>query len=225
MKYQLIGGNFPAVVCTLENGESMTTQQGGMIWMSPDMKMETKGTSIGKAMGRMLTGESIFQNIYTCHAPQGLIAFGASCPGTIKPVALGPGQSVIAQKRAFLAGTPGITLSTFFQKKMMTGFFSGEGFIMQKITGPGLVFLEIDGAEQTYVLQPGQQLVVDSGNLAMVEETCKLEVQSVQGLKNKMFGGEGFFNTLVTGPGKVVLQTMPISAMASVMAQFSSGSH
>ncbi len=218
MEYQIIGGDFPAVICNLERDESMVTERGSMIWMSPNMEMETRGTSLGKAFGRMFSGESIFQNIYTARRQPGMITFGSSFPGSIKAVILAPGEHIIAQKRAFLAGSTSISLSTFFQHKMMAGFFSGEGFIMQDIQGPGIVFLELDGAEWTYDLRPGEQLVVDTGNVAMIEGTCTIDVQSVQGLKNKLFGGEGFFNTIVTGPGKVVLQTMPLSSLVSAVA-------
>lgn len=220
MRYQIIGGDFPAVICDLDAHESMITQKGGMIWMTANMAMDTRGTSIGKAFGRMFTGESIFQNVYTAQNGPGMITFGSSFPGSIKPVFLQKGESIIAQKRAFLASTPDVTLSTFFQKKAMSGFFSGEGFILQQITGPGTVFLELDGAECTYTLDAGEKLVIDTGNLAMIDGTCSIDVQSVTGLKNKLFGGEGFFNTVVTGPGKVVLQTMPISSIAASIAQF-----
>lgn len=218
MNYQIIGENFPSVICELEPGESMITEKGSMIWMTPNMEMETQGASIGKAFGRVFSGESIFQNIYTAKKAPGMITFGSSFPGSIKALELREGESIIAQKGAFLASTSTISLSTFFQKKMMSGFFSGEGFIMQQITGPGTVFLELDGAEVTYTLRPGEQLIVDTGNIAMMESTCKIDVQSVKGIKNKLFGGEGFFNTVITGPGKVTLQTMPLSALASTIA-------
>lgn len=219
MKYQIIGGDFPAVICDLDTNESMVTEKGSMIWMSPNMEMQTQGTSLGKAFGRIFSGESIFQNVYTARRQPGMITFGSSFPGSIKTVILKEGESIIAQKGAFLAGSNSIQLSTFFQPKMMAGFFSGEGFIMQEIIGPGIVFLELDGAEWTYDLKAGEQLIVDTGNVAMIESTCSIDVQSVKGMKNKLFGGEGFFNTVVTGPGQVVLQTMPLSTLAGAVAQ------
>lgn len=182
------------------------------------MNMETRGTSLGKAFGRMFTGESIFQNVYTAMDVPGMVTFGSSFPGSITPVILAPGESIVAQKGAFLASTPEVTLSTFFQKKGMSGFFSGEGFIMQQITGPGIVFLEIDGSDYTYTLRPGEKLIVDTGNVAMIDSTCSIDVETVKGVKNKLFGGEGFFNTVITGPGKVVLQTMPLSNLAAAVA-------
>lgn len=218
MQYQIIGDNFPAVICNLEPEESMITEKGSMIWMTPNMDMQTQGTSLGKAFGRMFSGESIFQNIYTAKHGPGMITFGSSFPGSIKTINLRPGESIIAQKGAFLASTPSVQLSTVFQKKMMSGFFSGEGFIMQRITGPGIIFLELDGAEWSYDLKAGEQLIVDTGNVAMIDGTCSIDVQTVKGVKNKLFGGEGFFNTVITGPGKVVLQTMPMSALADAIA-------
>lgn len=218
MQYQIIGDNFPAVICNLEPEESMITEKGSMIWMTPNMDMQTQGTSLGKAFGRMFSGESIFQNIYTAKHGPGMITFGSSFPGSIKTINLRPGESIIAQKGAFLASTPSVQLSTVFQKKMMSGFFSGEGFIMQQITGPGIIFLELDGAEWSYDLKAGEQLIVDTGNVAMIDGTCSIDVQTVKGVKNKLFGGEGFFNTVITGPGKVVLQTMPMSALADAIA-------
>lgn len=219
MQYQIIGGDFPAVICNLDSSESMMTEKGSMVWMSANMDMQTQGTSVGKAFGRMFSGESIFQNIYTAKGGPGMIAFGSSFPGSIKTINLQPGEFIIAQKGAFLAATPSVQLSTIFQKKMMSGFFSGEGFIMQKIAGPGTVFLELDGAEWTYTLKAGEQLIVDTGNVAMIDGTCSIDVQTVKGVKNKLFGGEGFFNTVITGPGKVVLQTMPMSSLANAIAQ------
>lgn len=218
MKYEIVGGDFPCVICHLETNESMITEKGSMIWMTPNINMETRGTSLGKAFGRMFTGESIFQNVYTAMDVPGMVTFGSSFPGSITPVILAPGESIVAQKGAFLASTPEVTLSTFFQKKGMSGFFSGEGFIMQQITGPGIVFLEIDGSDYTYTLRPGEKLIVDTGNVAMIDSTCSIDVETVKGVKNKLFGGEGFFNTVITGPGKVVLQTMPLSNLAAAVA-------
>lgn len=218
MNYTIHGDSMPAVICHLEAGEKMITERGSMAWMTPNMVMETTAGGLGKAFGRMFSGESIFQNIYTASGGAGEIAFSSSFPGTIVAFDITPGRSLIAQKTAFLAATEGIELSTFFQKKGMSGFFSGEGFIMQKISGNGTVFLEIDGSAKEYKLAPGQQMVVDTGNLAFAESTVQIDVQSVKGAKNVFFGGEGLFHTVVTGPGKIVLQTMPLSSLISLIA-------
>ena len=196
----------------------MITEKGSMVWMSPNMEMQTTAGGIGKAFGRMFSGESMFQNIYTAKDGPGMIAFASSFPGAIRAVEITPERSVIAQKSAFLAAEEGVELSVFFQKKMGSGFFGGEGFIMQKLSGRGMAFLEIDGSAVEYDLGPGQQMIVDTGNLAMIDDTCSIDIKSVKGVKNALFGGEGLFNTVVTGPGHIVLQTMPISGFAGAIS-------
>lgn len=221
MRYKIEGTPMPVAICQLDAGESMITEKGSMSWMTPNMKMETTSNGgIGKALGRMFAGESAFQNRYTAEKGEGIIAFASSFPGTILPIEITPGKSIIAQKSSFLAGTEGVDLSIFFEKKMGSGFFGGEGFIMQKISGSGLVFLEIDGSVMEYDLEAGQQMVVDTGYLAMMDDTCTMDVVSVKGAKNMIFGGEGLFNTVVTGPGKIVLQTMPINSVAGAIIPF-----
>lgn len=218
MDYKIIGEPMPVVTCELAAGESMITERGSMVWMTPNMKMETKAGGLGKALGRMFSGESMFQNIYTAQSGVGMIAFASSFPGAIRAIEVTPDRPIVCQKSAFLAATSGVELSIFFQKKVGTGFFGGEGFIMQKVSGSGIVFLEVDGSAVEYELAAGQQLIVDTGNLAMMDETCKMDIQTVKGVKNVLFGGEGLFNTVVTGPGKVTLQTMPMSNFVSTVA-------
>ena len=218
MRYNITGEPMPVVICDLNAGESMITEKGSMVWMSPNMEMETSAGGLGKAFGRMFSGESMFQNIYTSRGGPGMIAFASSFPGSIRAVEVTPDRPVVVQKSGFLASEQGVELSVFFQRKGMAGFFGGEGFIMQKLSGHGTAFLEIDGSVVEYDLQPGQQILVDTGNLAMCDITCAIDVQRVQGVKNVLFGGEGLFNTVVTGPGRVVLQTMPISNFASSIA-------
>ena len=220
MKYEIKGEPMPVVICELEAGESMITERGSMVWMSPNMEMETSAGGLGKAFGRMFTGESIFRNIYTARGGHGMIAFASSFPGAIRVVEITPDHPVVAQKASFLAATSGVELSVFFQKKAAAGFFGGEGFIMQKLSGRGLAFLEIDGSAVEYELQAGQQLIVDSGNLAIMSDTCKMDIRTVKGMKNVIFGGEGLFNTVVTGPGRVTLQTMPLINFAGTIATY-----
>ena len=220
MQYTILGNDLPVVTCNLAPGESMITERGSMSWMSPNMKMETAAGGLGKAFGRMFSGEAIFQNIYTAQGGPGMIAFASSFPGSIRAVQITPGRDVIAQKAAFLASERSVELSVHFQKKLGAGFFGGEGFIMQRLSGSGIAFLEIDGAAIEYDLAPGQQMIVDTGYLAMMDATCSMDIQTVPGLKNKFFGGEGFFNTVITGPGRIVLQTMPISGVASAIRPF-----
>ena len=189
-----------------------------MVWMSPNMEMQTSAGGIGRAFGRMFSGESMFQNIYTAKGGPGMIAFASSFPGSIRAVDITPDRPIVVQKSGFLASEAGVELSVFFQKKAAAGFFGGEGFILQRLSGQGTAFLEIDGSAVEYDLQPGQQIVIDTGNLAMLDATCTVDVRTVKGVKNVLFGGEGLFNTVVTGPGRVVLQTMPISNFAMSVA-------
>ncbi len=218
MRYEITGDNAPAVICHLENGEAMITQGGGMAWMSPNMEMQTSGGgSLGKALGRMFSGEKVFQNIYTARG-DGMIAFAPSFPGQIIALDITPSQPMILQKRAFLASERGIELSVYFQKKGMVGFFGGEGFIMQKVSGNGTVFIEIDGSAVSYNLGAGEKLVVDTGSIAAMDATCSMDVQTIKGAKNVLLGGEGLFNTVITGPGKVILQTVSFTGLVNTIA-------
>ena len=221
MEYTLEGGTLPVVICRLNSGEAMITERGSMSWMSPNMKMETTtGGGIGRALGRMFAGEALFQNRYTAQGGPGLIAFASSFPGSIRPFSIAPGREIVLQKSGFLAAEDTVELSVFFQKKLGSGLFGGEGFIMQRLSGQGLAFAEFDGHVVEYDLMPGQSMVVDTGYLAAMDATCSIDIQAVPGIKNMVFGGEGLFNTVVTGPGKVYLQTMPISAVAGVIRPF-----
>lgn len=221
MKYQIVGDTLPAVICQLEPGEKMITEGGGMSWMSPNMLMETTSNGgIGSMIGRMFSGEKAFQNVYTAQGGEGMIAFASCFPGSIRAFEIAPGQEMILQKSAFLAGEVGIEMSVFFNKKLGTGFFGGEGFIMQRISGQGTVFAEFDGHVMEYELAPGQEIVVDTGHLAAMTASCQMDIRSVPGVKNMLFGGEGIFNTIITGPGRVWLQTMPISNVAGVLRPY-----
>lgn len=221
MRYEILGEPLPVVTCHVNAGETLITERGSMCWMSPNMKMETSTNGgIGKALGRMFSGDSIFQNRYTAMGGEGLISFASSFPGSIRPFEIGPGNNMIVQKSAFLASEAGVELSLHFQKKLGAGFFGGEGFIMQKLSGHGTAFIEIDGYAVEYVLQPGQQMVIDTGYLAAMTEGCSLDIHTVPGVKNMLFGGEGIFNTVVTGPGKIILQTMPVNSVAATLRPF-----
>ena len=219
MKYEIKGDNLPVVICHLEKGESMITDSGAMSWMDPVMEMETTSGGFGKAFGRMFSGETMFQNRY--HAKEdGMIAFASSFPGSIEAVEINPNHEIIVQKSSFLAGTSGIDMSVFFNKKMATGIFGGEGFIMQKLSGNGTAFAVVDGELVAYELKEGQQIVVDTGNVLGFETSVKMDIQQVKGLKNKLLGGEGFFNTVLTGPGKIWLQTMPLYNVAMAIKPY-----
>lgn len=220
-KYEILGGNLPVVVCELSVGESMITESGSMSWMSPNMKMETTiGGGMKKMFGRLVSGDSAFQNRFTAEGGDGIIAFASSFPGAIKALHIRPGHSLIVQKSAFLASEAGVELSMHFQKKLGSGLFGGEGFIMQRLSGNGTAFIEIDGHAVEYDLSTGQEMLVSTGYLAAMEETCTMDIVTVKGVKNMLLGGEGIFNTVVRGPGKVILQTMPLVKVAELLMPF-----
>ena len=221
IKYEIEGGNLPVVICYPEVGQTLCTESGAMSWMSPNMVMNTSaGGGIKKAFGRLFSGESIFMNEYAPQGKSGMIAFASSFPGSIIPYHVTAGNGIIVQKGSFLAMEKGLDLSIYFQKKLGKGLFGGEGFVMQKITGEGLVFLEIDGSCKEYNLAAGESIIVDTGYLAAMSETCTMDVQAVKGVKNVLFGGEGLFNTRITGPGKVYIQTMPIIRTAQALIPY-----
>lgn len=221
MRYTILGEPMPVVQCELEAGESMITERGSMVWMSPNMEMTTNARGgLGKMLGRMFAGDSIFQNTYTARGGPGMIAFASSFPGSIRAIDITPDKPIVVQKSGFLASEQGVELSVFFQKKTGAGFFAGEGFIMQKLSGHGTAFVEIDGHCVEYNLRPGQEIVVDTGNLAMCDASCSIDIRTVKGVSNALFGGEGLFHTVVTGPGRVVLQTMPISSVAAALLPY-----
>ena len=220
MQYQITGDNLPAAIIHLEEGEQLVTESGAMSWMTPNMKMKTQAGGIGKAIGRMFAKEHIFQNIYTAEGGPGIIATASSFPGEIKAVKLSPGHDVVIQKSAFLASETSISLSVFFQKKLGSGLFGGEGFIMQRMSGDGIAFVEIDGSTVEYELEPGEEMIVSTGHVAMMSATCTMDIRTVPGVKNVLFGGEGLFHTVIKGPGKLMLQTMPAINVANALIPY-----
>lgn len=221
MRYEIWGEQLPAVTMQLEAGESVYTQRGGLSWMSDGISMETnmKG-GLGKALGRLFSGESLFMATYTAQRPGTHITFASSMPGNILAFNVGPGREYIAQKSAFLCAQPGVTLSAEITRGLKGGLFGGEGFILQRYSGQGLVFLELDGAIREYNLAPGEVLKVDTGNVAAFEASVNYSAEMVKGFANVLFGGEGLFLTTLQGPGKVWLQTMSISELAGRIIPF-----
>lgn len=214
MRYEIWGNMMPAVTIGLDAGECIYTQSGGMSWMTEQMEMTTNMQGgLGKGIGRMFGGESLFMATYTAKAPNQQITLASSVPGEIKIFEIKPGYDIIAQKGAFLCATPGVELKAYVTNAK-GGFFGGEGFILQRYTGQGLVFCELDGAVREITLAPGEKLVIDTGNVAAWESSVTYNSQMVKGFKNVLFGGEGLFLTTLTGPGKVWLQTMSISELA-----------
>ena len=226
MRYQIVGEPLPVAICSVEPGEAVITERGSMSWMTPNMRMETKGTGgLGKMLGRAISGESMFQNRFSAEGSSGQIAFASSFPGSIIAFNIAPGNEMVVQKSGFLASDEGVELSVFFQKRFGAGLFGGEGFIMQKLSGMGTALVEIDGHAVEYELAAGQSMVVDTGYLAAMSATCSVTIQTVKGVKNMIFGGEGAFNTVVTGPGRIILQTMPISGVAASLIPYMPVAH
>ena len=212
MKYEIKNQPFTVLTLHMDQGEAIKCQCGAMAWMSDGIRMETKTGGLGGMFKKAIVGESLALNHYTAEKA-GELTLAKHSPGDIMMFNVGE-VPIIAQKTAFLAATMGVNMDIYLQKKLSAGFFGGEGFIMQKISGSGFAWLEIDGCVQERELAAGEKLIVDSGFVAAMESTCSMEIQTIKGLSNIVLGGEGLFNTVVTGPGKVWLQTMPVNALA-----------
>jgi uncharacterized protein (TIGR00266 family) len=220
--YQIMGTTLQAVIIQLEPGQTVYSESGGMSWMSGNITYNTNtgGGGLGGMFKRAISGESLFIIDYTCSGGRGLVAFASEFPGKIVPLHLGPGQEVIAQKDSFMCAEKSVQMSIQFRRKLGAGFFGGEGFILQKLTGPGVAFVELDGEIVEYTLEPGQLLKVDTGHVAMFEPTVQFDIEMVRGFKNILFGGEGLFLATLRGPGRVWLQTMPAIKLAKRLIQY-----
>jgi uncharacterized protein (TIGR00266 family) len=221
MRYEIRGTTLPTLEVYLNSGESMYTESGGMAWMKGNIEMttNTKGGLL-KGLGRALAGESLFMTTYTSHQSEAMIVFTPEAPGQVLDVKLGAGQSLICQKDAFMCAEDTVEMKMHFRKKLGAGFFGGEGFILQQITGPGMAFLEIPGEVREYVLQPGETMKVDPGHIAVFEPSVKYDIAMVKGLSNMLFGGEGLFLATLTGPGRIWLQSLPLSNLAAKLAKY-----
>ena len=221
MEYKIEGGSFPIVICTLNKGETMKDESGAMAFMTSDIKMETNtGGGILKGLGRALSGDSIFLSFFTAQSDNQQIAFASCTPGKIIPIRLNGSNTIIGQKNAFLAAQDSVNIDIYFKKKLGAGLFGGEGFILQKFTGEGMLFLEIDGEVIEHDLQPGKKLLVEQGHIAAMEETVDFDIQRIKGVKNMFLSGEGLFLATLTGPGKVWIQTMPLSKLAEAIIPY-----
>ena len=221
IRYTIEGNDLPVVICYPEANQTIQSETGAMSWMSPNIRMDTNsGGGIKKAIGRMFAGESLFMNEFTAQGGMGTVAFASSFPGSIIPYEVSPGNSIIVQKHSFLAMEKGLDLSIYFQKKLGKGLFGGEGFVMNKISGSGLVFIEIDGYCKEYTLEANESIIVDTGYLAAMSESCTMDIEAVKGVKNMFFGGEGIFHTRITGPGKVYIQSMPVINTAKTLSPY-----
>jgi uncharacterized protein (TIGR00266 family) len=221
MQHEIKGTVMPIAEVRLTQGEAIYTETGGMAWMSEGISMKTSGKGgLGKMLGRAFSGESMFLTTYTCDAAEGMIVFAADSPGHIIPITLQAGQSLIAQRGAFLAAQESVQLQSYLSKKFGSGLFGGEGFVLQQITGPGIAFVTIDGEVQQYQLGPGQTMKINPGHIAMYEPSVSYDIQAVKGVSNVLFGGEGLFLATLKGPGRIWLQTMPISHLAAAIIPF-----
>jgi uncharacterized protein (TIGR00266 family) len=221
MRYEILGTTLPTLDVHLTQGETIFTESGGMAWMVGEIQMETNTRGgIMSGLARSLAGESLFLTSYTCQGNEAMITFTPEAPGSIIALPLGPGESRICQKDAFMAAENSVTLEAHFRKKLGAGLFGGEGFILQKITGPGTAWVEIAGDVRGYELQAGQQVKVDPGHIAMYEPQVNYDIQRVKGVKNILFGGEGLFLATLTGPGRVWLQSMPLSNLAAKIGSY-----
>ena len=222
MKYQIIGTTMPAVEITFDRArETMYTQSGGMAWMTDgvEMKTNTKG-GVMKGIGRMFAGESMFMATYTATRPNAQIAFASTVAGQIYPLDVTATGGMICQKGAFLCAENGVNLDITFTKKASAGLFGGEGFILEDISGEGMAFLEIDGDIIVKDLAPGEVLKVDTGNVVAFDRSVAFEIETIKGVGNILFGGEGLFLTRLTGPGRVIVQTQNISEFAGRVARY-----
>ena len=221
MRYKIFGDTMPAVTIQLDRGESVYTQAGGMSWMTEGIQMESNMRGgLGKAFGRMFSGESLFMATFTATRQDDEITFASTMPGQIMKFDIRPDYEIIAQKGAFLCAEPSVQLSTFFTRGVKGGLFGGEGFILQRFSGDGAVFCEMDGSVREINLAPGELLRVDSGNIAAFESSVQYSAEMVKGFKNILFGGEGLFLSTVRGPGRVWLQTMTSAELAKRILPF-----
>lgn len=218
MRFDINNQPFTVLSLYMDKGESIKCQSGAMAWMTPGITMETKTGGLGGMFKKAVMGEAIALNHYIAEQA-GELTLAKSCPGDIKMFNIGE-TPIIAQKTSFLAATEGVDIDIYLQKKLSAGFFGGEGFVMQRFSGNGYAWVEIDGSLQERRLEAGERLIIDSGYVAAMEATCTMEVQMIKGLSNVALGGEGLFNTVVTGPGKVWLQTMPASSLAMALYAF-----
>ncbi len=221
MRYEVNGSVLPSVDVWLEPGESVYTESGGMAWMKGDVRMDTNTRGgLLKGLGRTLAGESLFMTTYACQSGTGMVTFTPESPGRIMVFDLQAGQSLICQKDAFMVAQEGVQIEIHFRRRLGAGLFGGEGFILQRVTGPGVVFLEIAGDVREYALEPGEMMRVDPGHIALYEPTVDYDITTVKGVTNILFGGEGLFLATLKGPGRVWLQSMPISNLAAKLKQY-----
>ncbi|MBW8813940.1 MAG: TIGR00266 family protein [Caulobacterales bacterium] len=223
MKYEISGSTMQTVSIDLEAGETVFSQTHAMAWMTDGMAMNTNtGGGLFAGLKRAMGGGSFFVTQYTAER-RGQVAFAPRFPGTIVPMRLAAGQSLICRKETFLCAEQSVTLEIALQQRLGAGFFAGEGFILQRVTGPGTVFLDLSGEVIEKELAPGERLLVHAGHIGIQEPTVSTDIQMVRGFRNVLFGGEGLFLATLTGPGRIWLQSMPILNLAEEIARHMPG--
>ena len=224
MDYRLIGDVMQALEITLKQNEEVFAEAGSMLYMGPGVELQAKmqGGFMKGLMRKFLAGESMFMSVFRCNTAEGKMALANPIAGRIFPIEL-RGNTILAERNAFLCGIGNIDLSIAFTKRFGAGLFGGEGFILQKLSGHGLVFLHAGGNMLEFDLRPGEQMRVDTGCIVSMAETVSYDIQFVGGVKNALFGGEGLFYAALTGPGHVVLQTLPFSRFANRIAAAAGG--
>jgi uncharacterized protein (TIGR00266 family) len=219
MEYKIIGDVMQALQIQLRQGEEIYAEAGAMLYMSAgiDLQAKMQGGLMKGLMRKFLAGESLFMSVFRCDAPTAHIALANPIAGKIFPIEL-RGNTILAERNAYLAAIGNVDLSVAFTKRFGAGLFGGEGFILQKISGQGLVFLHAGGNMLEFNLAPGENLRVDTGCIVSMADTVTYDIQFVGGIKNALFGGEGLFYATLTGPGHIVLQTLPFSRLANRIA-------
>jgi uncharacterized protein (TIGR00266 family) len=221
MKSKIEGEMMQVLTLELDEGEQVYAESGAMAWMSGNMSMESNMRGgLGAGIGRMFTGESLFMVQFKSAGGKGIVSFAPSFPGKILQLDIAPGKEMICQKDSFLVAQESVELKVEFRKKLGVGLFGGEGFLLQRLSGKGAAFVEIDGEVFEMELKAGEKMKVDTGAIAMFEPTVKYEVEMVKGVKNMLFGGEGLFLATLEGPGKIWLQSMPASSVAQKILQY-----
>lgn len=222
MEYKIIGTTMQAAILELDPGETVYSESGGMAWMSGNVRMQTttRGGGLGGMFKRAISGESLFLVEFTSEGGKGVVAFASDFPGKVIPIHLTEGQEIICQKQAFLCAEKTVGLDIHFRRKLGAGIFGGEGFILQKLIGPGVAFVALDGEIMEYTLGPGEVLKVDTGHVGMHEPSVGFDIEMVKGFSNILFGGEGLFLAVLRGPGRVWLQTMPTQNLARAIMPY-----
>lgn len=219
MKYRVTGNTLQALDVLLTRNEAVFTEIGGMAWYKGDIDMKTNvpGGLFG-GVQRKMAGESAFVTTYTARSDQAVVTFTPSAPGSIVARELGQNESIIAQRDAFMCAQVGVSISIEFTRNLGAGFFGGEGFVLQRVKGPGVAFFEVDGEAREFNLPAGEVLHIDPGHIAMFDSTVTYGIERIKGVSNMLFGGEGLFLATLKGPGRVWLQTMPMTTLVAKIA-------